>query len=258
MYSTAGFGFLLNLPGDGSVAVNSSGAIDWDVVAQKQLDFWITTTPAAAAGAAAAPVYKQYADAVGHAPPLPGYAALFWQCRLRYRTQQILEDIALGYHQRNLSLGVIVVDFMNQKRDGDFHMNPVCFPNISSMTARVKSLTGAQTMVSFWPDVKPDGDAAATLSAEGCINSGTIDPTSQKCRDLIWSKYIQPNYVDQGVTDYWLDEDDMHSMAPILPGETERAPSQAYLLRTIHYCKPPEVLRISLTGILTGSENGTI
>ena len=161
MYSTAGFGFLLNLPGDGSVAVNSSGAIDWDVVAQKQMDFWITTTPAAA------PVYKQYADAVGHAPPLPGYAALFWQCRLRYRTQQILEDIALGYHQRNLSLGVIVVDFMNQKRDGDFHMNPVCFPNISSMTARVKSLTGAQTMVSFWPDVKPDGDAAATLSAEG-------------------------------------------------------------------------------------------
>ena len=80
MYSTAGFGFLLNLPGDGSVAVNSSGAIDWDVVAQKQMDFWITTTPAAAAGAAAAPVYKQYADAVGHAPPLPGYAALFWQC----------------------------------------------------------------------------------------------------------------------------------------------------------------------------------
>ena len=101
-------------------------------------------------------------------------------------------------------------------------------------------------------------DAAATLSAEGCINSGTIDPTSQKCRDLIWSKYIQPNYVDQGVTDYWLDEDDMHSMAPILPGETERAPSQAYLLRTIHYCKPPEVLRISLTGILTGSEGDTV
>ena len=32
-------------------------------------------------------MYKQYADAVGHAPPLPGYAALFWQCRLRYRTQ---------------------------------------------------------------------------------------------------------------------------------------------------------------------------
>jgi hypothetical protein len=156
-----------------------------DVTTQKQLDFWVTTTPepvgsadgmavaatgAAAGGAVAAPLYKQYADAVGHAPPLPGYAALFWQCRLRYRTQQILEDIAKGYNQRNLSLGVIVVDFMNQKRDGDFQMNPVCYPNISGMTSTVKALTGAQTMVSFWPDVKPDADAAAALSAEGCIH----------------------------------------------------------------------------------------
>ena len=52
------------------------------------------------------------ADAVGHAPPLPSYAALFWQCRLRYRTSQIAQDIAAGYHERNLSLGVLVIDFM--------------------------------------------------------------------------------------------------------------------------------------------------
>ena len=45
-YSTAGFGFLWNLPGDGSVTVNASGAMAWNVAAQKQLDFWITTTPA--------------------------------------------------------------------------------------------------------------------------------------------------------------------------------------------------------------------
>lgn len=85
------------MPGQGSVTVNTSGAINWDATAQKQLDFWVTTTPGDGKGDSGgsghgtgtpavpvvAPLYKQYADAVGHAPPLPAYAALFWQCRLR-------------------------------------------------------------------------------------------------------------------------------------------------------------------------------
>lgn len=240
----AGFGMLANMPGDGTVSVSTSGAMAWDWTTQQQLDFWITTTSDAAAAASppsppSAPsavaedtrghgspslvsehgaIYEQYSAAVGRAPPLPDYAALFWQCRLRYRTSGIAQDIAAGYHRRNISLGVLVVDFMNQQRDGDFHMNPQCYGSgqeITKWVANISRLGGGQTrtMLSFWPDVKPDADAAKILGEAGCISgsvvpgghvqSGTIDPTSAKCRGLIWRQFVKPNYFDHGIRDYW-------------------------------------------------------
>jgi len=39
----------------------------------------------------------------------------------------------------------------------------------------------------------------------------TIDPTSQRCRDLVWREYLLPNYVNQGVRSFWLDETEMQS-----------------------------------------------
>ena len=128
-------------------------------------------------------------------------------------------------------------------------MNPDCYGSGSEITRWVKNVSelgGGQTrvMLSFWPDVKSDAEAHAALAAEGCIagsvvpgghiQNGDIDPTSQKCRDFIWSKYVMPNYVEHGIMDFWLDEDDMHSLAPMLnstggtEGELTRAPSAAY------------------------------
>ena len=109
-------------------------------------------------------------------------------------------------------------------------MNPDCYGSGSEITRWVKNVSelgGGQTrvMLSFWPDVKSDAEAHAALAAEGCIagsvvpgghiQNGDIDPTSQKCRDLIWSKFVMPNYVEHGIMDFWLDEDDMHSLAPV-------------------------------------------
>eukprot|EP00041_Stephanoeca_diplocostata_P022471 m.536348 g.536348 ORF g.536348 m.536348 type:complete len:409 (+) comp22071_c0_seq9:173-1399(+) len=250
-YSSSGWGFLLNLPGDGTVSVAIDGSMQWNVTTQQQLDFWITTTaadpapraqnsqsatptprdgkgghvrsgaglprpPSTSVRPSPASVYAQYADAVGHAPLLPTHAARFWQSRLRYRTQEIVQSIAQEYNARNLTLGMLVVDFMNQRTDGDFHMNPVCFPNITNMTTAVRALTDAHTMVSFWPDVRSTADAFAALTKEGCVLDGTIDPTGRHCRQFIWNNYVLPNYVARGVTDFWLDEDDIHSIAPIL------------------------------------------
>ena len=100
-------------------------------------------------------------------------------------------------------------------------MNPDCYGSGSEITRWVKNVSklgGGQTrvMLSFWPDVKSDAEAHAALAAEGCIagsvvpgghiQNGDIDPTSQKCRDFIWSKYVMPNYVEHGIMDFWLDE----------------------------------------------------
>lgn len=254
----AGFGVLMNNPGDGTVTVNRTGAMDWQLDTQQQLDFWVTVPPPSAGatataaaghdgGGAAAAIFRHYADAVGHAPKLPDYAALFWQCRLRYRTSTIAQHIAAGYAQRNLSLGVLVIDFseanclslgqlpvvrstvcpeanclssVNQHIDGDFQMNPACYgegPAITDWVANVSRLGGGstRTMLSFWPDVRPDAAAASALGAAGCISSsivpgghsqsGTIDPTSQHCRDFIWQHFVKPNYYVHGIRDYWLE-----------------------------------------------------
>ena len=146
-----------------------------------------------------------------------------------------MEQIALGYAQRNLSLGMLVIDFQNQRRDGDMHMNEACYHNISAMTQRVRDLTGGNTMVSFWCDVKADNERARRVQSAGCLAGDGIDPTSPSCRNMIWQRYVKPNYFAHGVKDFWLDEDDLVSIAPMEPepganGTTQlvRAPASAY------------------------------
>ena len=68
----------------------------------------------------AAAIYKQYADATGHAPPLRHDAMLFWQSRNRYKSSAIALAVADRYKQLELPVGVLVIDYENQQVDGDF------------------------------------------------------------------------------------------------------------------------------------------
>ena len=80
------------MPGYGNVSVGGIGVggMEWLASASLGLDFWVTGLPAGEAAAApAAPVYKHYADATGHSPPLREEAMLFWQSRLRYKTSDV-------------------------------------------------------------------------------------------------------------------------------------------------------------------------
>ena len=54
-------------------------------------------------GESYADLMERYADATGHAPLLPEKAAGFWQCKLRYRTQEELLSIVREYKQRGLA-----------------------------------------------------------------------------------------------------------------------------------------------------------
>jgi alpha-D-xyloside xylohydrolase len=199
----------VNLPGAGQVSVGSNGNVTWSVTAQLQLDFWITATPATAAHGSLASLYHRYVDATGHAPVLPDFAAQFWQCRLRYRTSEEATSVAARYGKLNLSVGVFVIDFHNQRVDGDFEMNPDCYPDVPGLVTSVKQSTGAELMVSLWPNIHPTSYSYKTLQAAGCLTAGqSADPTSQQCRDLMWTKYIKPNYYNSGVKSFWLDETD--------------------------------------------------
>lgn len=120
-YSTAGYAFLFNMPGYGRVDVGAlgEGGMHWRAEATLGLDFWVSARPAAEDGRhseegsdgeadhaarhstrrgstalAAEPLYRQYADATGHAPPLRENAMLFWQSRNRYKSSAIAMGIA--------------------------------------------------------------------------------------------------------------------------------------------------------------------
>lgn len=81
-YSSAGYGFLFNMQGYGSVTVGPKGigGMTWSAEAALGLDMWVSALPSGA-HASAAPLYAQYADATGHAPPLREEAMLHSICQ---------------------------------------------------------------------------------------------------------------------------------------------------------------------------------
>jgi alpha-D-xyloside xylohydrolase len=108
VYSTGGYGFLFNMPGYGLVRIgpHGTGGAHWSASAALYLDFWVSAPPSGVGAAAASgPVYRQYADATGHAPPLREDAMIFWQSRNRYKSSAIALDVAerSAPRDRNLS-----------------------------------------------------------------------------------------------------------------------------------------------------------
>lgn len=215
VYSTAGYAFLYNMPGYGNATMGAFGVggMHWSSDAALAVDFWVSGVPAGAPTTDAGSVYRQYADATGHAPPLREDAMIFWQSRNRYKSSAITEAIAAQYAALSLPVGVLVVDYENQLVDGDFLPNPACYPSVASLAANVRSTLNATTVFSFWPEVKKASSQYAFFTAAGCLSNSdlggsVIDTTIPNCRALIWDKLLRPNYYDAGVSAYWLDETD--------------------------------------------------
>ena len=62
-----------------SIGAHGVGGAKWSSHAALYLDFWVSALPAKATPGDLAPIYQQYADATGHAPPLRDTAKVFWQ-----------------------------------------------------------------------------------------------------------------------------------------------------------------------------------
>merc|ERR1719443_2559163 len=99
------------MPGYGEVTIGAHGVggAHWSQQAALYVDFWVSALPqgVAATGASPAPIYKQYADATGHAPPLRESAMAFWQSRNRYKSTDIAVSIAQRYEALGLDVGVL-------------------------------------------------------------------------------------------------------------------------------------------------------
>jgi alpha-D-xyloside xylohydrolase len=218
LVSSRGYGLLWNHPGVGRVELGTT-ATRWVSEATRQWDYWIT------AGAEPAQIMRQYGEAAGRAPLMPDWATGFWQCKLRYKTQDELLSVAREYKERGLPLSVIVIDYFHWTLQGEWKFDPSEWPDPAAMVKELDQL-GIKLMVSIWPNVNPASENYAEMKDRGLLVDSEhgldfqlafwerdspvkvpmtfYDPTNPEARDYIWSK-VKQNYYDYGIRTWWLD-----------------------------------------------------
>lgn len=210
--SSLGYGFLWNNPAVGRVNFGKN-ITTWEAYSTKKLDYWIT------AGDTPAEIEEAYANATGKVPMMPDYAMGFWQCKLRYQTQEELLEVAREYKRRGLPISVIVVDFFHWPLQGEWKFDPTYWPDPDAMIAELKDM-GIELMVSIWPTVDYRSENFDEMKARGLLihvesgipiamdfqgNTLHYDATNPEAREYVWNK-AKKNYYDKGIRVFWLDE----------------------------------------------------
>jgi alpha-D-xyloside xylohydrolase len=122
--SSRGYGFLWNNPSIGH-AIFGKNIMSFEAFSTKALDYWVT------AGDTPAQIVQAYADATGKVPMMPEYGLGFWQCKLRYQTQDELLEVAREYKRRQLPIDLIVIDFFHWPTQGDWRFDETYWPDTS-------------------------------------------------------------------------------------------------------------------------------
>ena len=212
MVSSKGYGLLWNNPAVGQ-AVFGMNLTEFSSQSAKEIDYWIT------AGDTPAEIVERYSDVTGKVPMMPEFALGFWQCKLRYETQEEVLQVAREYFRRQIPLSVIVIDFFHWPNQGDWTFDPKYFPDPEAMIKELDSM-GIKLMVSIWPTVDRHSvhyqemkerdllirtNRGIDAAMEFCGMESFTDVTNPEARDFIWQA-ARKNYLDKGVALFWLDE----------------------------------------------------
>ena len=210
--SSAGYGFLWHNPAIGR-ATFASNRTEWAAESCRQLDYWVT------AGATPAAISSRYAEATGHAPMMPEHGLGFWQCKLRYASQEELLAVAREHTRRGLPLDVIVADFFHWPHMGDYRFEDEFWPDPAAMVAELGEL-GVELMVSVWPQVSLESENFAEMARRNLLvrtNRGIdvqmwfggpsrfVDVTNPEARAFLWDR-CREGYGRHGIRLFWLDE----------------------------------------------------
>lgn len=212
MISSLGYGLLWNNPAVGR-AVLGKNIMSFEAYSTKILDYWIV------AGDTPAEMEEAYAGVTGTVPMMPEYGLGFWQCKLRYQTQEELLGIAREYKRRNLPIDLIVIDYFHWPKQGEWRFDPVYWPDPDAMIKELKEM-GIELMVSVWPTVDKTSENYEEMLEKGYLirtergvrvgldyQGATIhyDATNPEAREYVWQK-AKKNYYDKGIKTFWLDE----------------------------------------------------
>lgn len=206
--SNLGYGFLWNNPAIGEVSFGKN-MTEWTANRTEEIDYWITV------GDTPKDLIKNFTEVTGRAPDFPDNLLGLWQCKLRYRTQEEVLEVAREYHRRGLPLDVIVIDYYHWCHDGDWAFDPEFWPDPTAMVKELKSM-GTRCMVSVWPTVETSSVNYKELNQKGLLaypirgELGGIfgkpfyDATNPAAREIIWDR-VNKNYFAHGVDTFWLD-----------------------------------------------------
>ena len=210
--SDKGYGFLWNDPAVGRVTF-AKNITEWHAESTKKMDYWIT------AGDTPAEILHQYCAVTGTVPMMPEYGLGFWQCKLRYSSQEEVLSVAREYHRRKLPIDVIVVDFFHWTKQGEWQFDPEKWPDPRGMVEELRRM-GIKLMVSVWPTVDKTSRYYEEMLEKGYLvraergvrttmefygNTVFFDATNPDARRYVWN-IIKKNYFDAGIDLYWLDE----------------------------------------------------
>ena len=210
--SSRGYGFLWNNPAIGT-ATFGTNKTEWTAKRTKKLDYFIT------AGDSPAEIEKQYTFATGRTPMMPEYGMGYWQCKLRYRTQDELMAVAREHKRRGLPLDVIVVDFFHWTMQGDFKFEPRDWPDPEGMVRELREM-GIEPVVSVWPTIDERSENFGKMATKGYLvsadrgsnlhmtwmgNTVFYDATHPGAQKFVWER-CKENYYTKGIRCFWLDE----------------------------------------------------
>lgn len=211
VYSSLGYGFIWNNPSVGTVEL-ANNRTRWKSDATKFVDYVVI-------GGSPKEVAETLADLTGHAPEMPDWATGFWQCRLRYETQEELLKVARRYKEENIPLSVIIADYFHWTEQGDYKFDPKYWPDVKAMSNELHDM-GTKLIVSMWPTINENSENYRKMKDSNMLIRTTrgsdrvfefygwqaeIDVTNEDTREFVWQK-LKENYIDNGVDALWFDE----------------------------------------------------
>ena len=210
--SSLGYGFLWNNPAIGKVTFGKNYT-EWHAEVTDQMDYWITAddTPGL--------ILQNYTEVSGRAPEMPSDVLGLWQCKLRYRTQEEVLEVARKYKQLGIPLDVIIIDFFHWTLQGEWKFDPKYWPDPKAMVDELHAM-GTKVMVSIWPTVDQRSENYRKMLEKGLLirtenglrpsfefygNTVFYDATNPEARAYLWNQ-CENNYRKYGVDMFWLDE----------------------------------------------------
>ena len=174
---------------------------------------------------------KHYAAATGPPPNLPHQYTGFWQCKLRYSSQEQILRIASEYVKRQLPISVIVIDFHHWAHEGDwrffddadvpqkYRCTGGCWPDPSAMVSQLAAMN-VTCAISVWPDVDTNSINYVNMStplSDGMLIRGMdgapmvseqnkfyVDAFNPKTRAYLFDQ-LQRGYGRHGIDTFWMD-----------------------------------------------------
>lgn len=212
IYSSLGYGFLWNNPSPGRCEFTNNHTL-WQADSAHQADYLVFV------GDSPAEVMNKYCRLTGFSPEMPQWAAGFWQCKLRYESQEDLLEVAREYKHRGVPVDAIVIDYFHWTEQGNWEFDPELWPDPAAMCEELKEL-GIRPVVSIWPTINPNSRNYHHMNDENMLvrtengqygifefygQQTFIDPTNPRTREYVWEQ-VKKTYYSYGIKTFWLDE----------------------------------------------------